>query len=171
MSESHRCLCKWDGTPLSPELAQGIADAMSATLWIEILSVPKLWSALRRIPPKVFLIERIDAWLAFVQKNGSYLYGLEGDERVAAIEERSLPFLRLRNLLFDWDLSNVTPEIREAARALHIAEFQRPPPDDRDLSKADPPIPLEATLVWPEGEWDEEAFLAGRFGNESTSES
>jgi len=169
MSESHTCLRNPDGTPLSPELAQGIADAISATLWIEILSVPKLWSALRRLPPKAFLLERIDAWLAFATKTGSQFYGLEADERAAAIEARSIPFLRLRNLLLDWDLSNVTPEIREAARALHIAEFQKPPPDDRDLSHVDPPIPLEATLPWPEGEWDEEAFLAGRFGNDSPS--
>jgi hypothetical protein len=157
------------GIPLPPEVLEGVANSLYATLWITMLSSPKLWETLRRIPPKAFLLDRIDAWLAFARKGGKYVHSLEGEERAAAIEERSLPFRRLLDLLLVWDPPVVTPEIREAARALHIAEFQRPPSDDWDLSHEYPPIPLEATLPWPEGEWDEEAFLAGRFGNETPS--
>ena len=30
--------------------------------------------------------------------------------------------------------------------------------------------PLEAMLLWPEGEWDEEAFVAGQIDNKPLSE-
>jgi hypothetical protein len=53
----------------------------------------------------------------------------------------------------------VTEEIREAARALYISEFSRPP-EDWNLEAMEEPMPLEAMLLWPEGGWNEEAFLA-----------
>lgn len=150
-----------DGVPLSPDILQGVADSFYATGWVNMLSSPELWGALRRIPPKAFLIERVDAWLAFARRGGQYVAFLEGDERAAAIEERSAPFLCLRKLLIDWEPPVVTPEIREAARALHISEFRRAADEDWGRPELTG-MPIEATLVWPEGEWNEEAFLAGK---------
>ncbi len=146
-----------DDVPLAPEILQGVADSFYATMWINVLSSPNLWSALRRLPPKSFLIERIDAWLAFARNHGQYVFVHE-EERAAMVEARSVPFLRLRALLVDWEPAVVTPEIREAAYALHMAEFLRPPDELREDPNDPSDIPLEAYLLWPEGEWDEEAF-------------
>jgi hypothetical protein len=150
-----------EGIPLPPEILQGVADSFYATGWVNMLSSAELWGTLRRLPPKAFLIERVDAWLAFARRGGQYVASLEEDERAAAIEQRSAPFQRLRDLLIDWEPPVVTPEIREAARLLHISEFSRPP--DEDWGRPDlTGVPIEATLVWPEGEWNEEAFVAGK---------
>ncbi len=158
-----------DGMPGTPEILQGVANSFYATGWILMLNSPKLWGALRRIPPKAFLLERLDAWLAFARRGGQYVDSLEVDERTAAMERRSAPFQRLRDLLVDWEPPVVTPEIREAACALHIAEFSRPP--DADWERLDlAGMPLEAMLLWPEGEWDEEAFVAGQLGNKPSPE-
>ena len=171
MKHSHKypLIGNGDGMPGGPEILEGVANSFYATGWINMLSSPKLWDALRRIPSKVFLLERLDAWLAFASKGGQYAYFVQGDERAAALQQRSAPFQCLRDLLIDWEPPVVTPEIREAARALHIAEFCRPP--DEDWGRPDlTGMPLEATLLWPEGEWDEEAFVASQVDNKPPSE-
>jgi len=168
MKHSHKypLIGNGDEMPGGPEILEGVANAFYATGWILMLSSPKLWGALRRIPPKAFLLERLDAWLAFASDRGLCL--AEGEDRAAAIARRSVPFRRLRDLLVDWEPPVVTPEIREAASALHIAEFHRPP--DTDWERVDfEGIPLEAMLLWPEGEWDEEAFVASQVDNKPQS--
>lgn len=165
MQNNHKCLPILhfgDEVPLSPEILQGVADSFYATGWINMLSSPKLWGALRRIPPKAFLIERLDAWLVFARKSVA-----DGDEKAALVERRSIPFQCLRDLLVDWEPPTVTPEIREAARTLHISEFGRPPDDDWDRM-AQEGVHLEAALLWPEGEWDEQAFLAQQASEQAT---
>ncbi len=126
-SHTYPLIGNGDEIPLAPEILEGVANSFYATGWINVLSSPELWGVLRRVPPKAFLVERVDAWLAFASKGGQYVYLVEGDERAAALKQRSAPFQRLRDLLIDWEPPVVTAEIREAARALHIAEFRRPP--------------------------------------------
>jgi hypothetical protein len=156
-----------DGTPITPEVWNEFGVVLHILMWFAVLASPRIWPALRRIPPKTFLLELVDAYLVYARSNRHYAHSPEFQRKVD-LTKRSAPVELLRNLLVDWEPPIVTPEIREAALAVHIAEFGSPPVEGWDDPQNDPiDVPLEATLIWPEGEWDEEAFLAGRFGNES----
>lgn len=174
MVDSHKCPHGYtyphlgDDIPLPPEILNGVANTFYATGWILMLSSPRYWNALRRIPPKAFLLERLDAWLAFAMRGGPYVDSLAANERKAAIERRSAPFERLRDLLVDWQPPLVTSEIHDAATALYIAEFSRAPDEGWDRTDLTG-VPLEAMLLWPEGEWDEQAFLAGQISDKPSS--
>jgi hypothetical protein len=55
--------------------------------------------------------------------------------------------------------------------AAHFAEMGVPLAENWDGPEFDPPnMPHEAMLLWPEGEWDEEAFVAGQVGDKPASE-
>lgn len=159
-----------DGTPITVEIAAEIKNVVYALGWIDMLSSPRLWATLRRIPPKTFLLELIDAYLVYARSGRYYVSVPEGQPR-PDLTLRSAPAERLRNLLVDWEPPIVTPDIREAATALHLAEFGPPLADDWDDPKNDPTdIPIEGMLIWPEGEWDENAFVTARFNKKPQSE-
>lgn len=160
-----------DGTPITQEVWNEFRFVLHILMWFAVLASPRIWPALRRIPPKTFLLELVDAYLVYAGSGRHYAHSPEFQRRVD-LTKRSAPVEHLRNLLVAWEPPIVTPEIREAARAVHIAEGGSPPADDWDDPQNDPiDVPIEAMLLWPEGEWNEEAFVAGQFGDESTSKS
>ena len=150
-----------DGTPITPEFSTELVRAVNAGGWIGMLAAPKLWAALRRIPPKAFLLEQVDTYLAYAKSRRHYAYIPEGQPR-PDLSERAPAVERLRDLLLDWEPAIVTPEIRDAARAIYFTEYGAESKISWDEQVEDgASLSLEATLIWPEGEWDEAAFLAG----------
>jgi len=158
-----------DGTLITGEVAQEIKDVIYAMGWIEVLASSRRWATLRRIPPKAFLLELIDGYLVYARKGRYYL-------RVPRFEPRPDLTLRvglaerLRSLLFAWEPPVMTDEIRDAALAVALAEFGEPPAENCIDVEHDVSIPLEASLIWPEGEWDENAFVTARADNKLQSE-
>lgn len=150
-----------DGTPLTTESTTEMARSVNAAGWIAMLAAPKLWAALRRIPPKAFILECVDIYLAYAKSPRHYAYIPDGQRR-PDLRLRAPAVEHLRKLLVDWQPPVVTTEIREAARAVYFTEYGAPPQPSWDEEEHNlPNMPLEATLIWPEGEWNEEAFLAG----------
>ena len=148
-----------DGTPITPETWKEFANVLNAESWFAMLASPRLWSMLRRIPPKAFLIELLDAYLVYAKSGRHYAHDQEGRRR-PDLSLRSKSAEHLRELLIAWEPPTVTPEIREAARTVSAAEYGETRSENWDDPEHDPPTPLEATLIWPEGEWDENAFVA-----------
>lgn len=158
-----------DGTPITPEIGREIRDVLHAIGWIGVLASSRLWATLRRIPPKAFLLELIDAYLVYARSSRHYVNVPKGQPR-PDLTLRSAPAERLRNLLFAWEPPLITTEIRDAALAVALAEFGEPPAENWDDAEHDVPIPLEASLIWPEGAWDENAFVTARVDNKAQSE-
>lgn len=148
-----------DGTPLTADFGAEMARAMNAAGWIDMLGAPTLWAALRRIPPKSFVLECVDIYLEYAKSRRHYAYIPDGQPR-PDVRLRAPAVEQLRKLLLDWEPPIVTPEIRDAARAVYFTEYGTQPSWDEE--QVPPDMPLEATLIWPEGEWNEEAFLAGK---------
>lgn len=151
-----------DGTPLTSGFTADMARSVNAAGWIAMLAAPKLWAALRRIPPKSFILECVDIYREYAKSPRRYFHIPDGQPgpdlrlRAAAVEH-------LRHLLLEWEPPLVTPEIREAARAVHFAETGTTPEPSWDDQEHDMPgLSLEATLIWPEGQWNENAFVAER---------
>lgn len=159
------------GTPLTPETWYEFWCVIGIGLWFLTLTSSRHWAMLRRIPSKAYLLQLVDAYLIYA-KSGRYYRGSPVSPAPVDMTERSALAERLRDLLADWEPPAVTPEIREAAMAVCIAESGSPPDENWDGPENDPPaIPLEAMLIWPEGSWDEEAFLAGKLTEMNESES
>lgn len=159
-----------DGTPIANDFAMDFTRVVNASGWIGMFAAPKLWTALRRIPPKVFLLELVETYLEYARSRYHYAYIPEDQER-PDLSLRGPVVQRLRDLLLDWEPPLITPEIQDAARAVYLAEYGAPPKeswDEADHNFTD--MPLEASLIWPEGPWDEEAFIAARVDNEPPSE-
>lgn len=158
-----------DGTPITTELAQEIEHVIHAIGWIDVLASPRLWATLRRIPPKAFLLELIDAYLVYARSGRRYTNVPEGQQR-PDLTLRSAPAERLRALMVAWEPPVISTEIRDAALAVALAEFGPPPAESGDDVDHDIPMPLEAALAWPEGEWDENAFVTAHVDNKPESE-
>ncbi len=159
-----------DGTPITPEFAMELSRAVNAGGWIDMMAAPKHWVALRRIPPKAFLLEQVDTYLSYAKSGRHYAYIPEGQPR-PDLSLRGPAVERLRDLLRDWEPPMITPDIREAARAIYFTEYGAVPKKSWDEEVHDlPDISLEATLIWPEGPWDEGAFIANQVDPVSCSE-
>jgi hypothetical protein len=155
-----------DGTPITNDSATEFTRVVNASSWIDMLAAPKLWAILRRVPPKAFLLEQVERYLAYAKSRRHYAYIPEGQAR-PDLSMRGPAMERLRDLVLEWEPPIVTPEIRDAARAVYFTEYGAPPKESWDKAEYDTPgIALEATLIWPEGPWDEAAFLAGNMNNE-----
>jgi hypothetical protein len=136
------------------------AHIVNAGDWIGMLAAPKLWAALRRVPPKAFLLELVETYLVYAKSHHLYAH-IPEDQPRPDLSLRGPAVERLLALLREWEPPTVTHEIRETARAIYFAEHGAPPKKPWDELENDfPDIPLESTLVWPEGPWDEEAFIA-----------
>lgn len=154
-----------DGTPLTNDFAPDFAQVVNASGWIGMLAAPKLWAALRRIPPKAFLLELVDTYLQYAKSRYHYAY-IPEDRARPDLRLRGSAVERLRDLLLDWEPPVIAPEIRDAARAIYLTEYGAPPKESWDDAAHDlPGISLEATLVWPEGPWNELEFLASQTNN------
>lgn len=159
-----------DGTPITKDFATEFSHVVNAASWIDMLAAPKLWAALRRIPPKTFLLELVETYLEYARSRRHYAYIPEEQER-PDLSLRGPAVQRLRDLLLGWEPPLITPEIQDAARAVYLTEYGAPPKESWDEAEHNfPDTPLEASLIWPAGPWDEEAFLAARVDNEPPSE-
>lgn len=155
-----------DGTPITPETWNEFWSVASIHGWFMVLTSPRLWARLRRIPSKAFLLKIVDVYLVYAKSSRRYSHNPQIRPPVD-LALRAASADRLRNLLVDWEPPVVTPEIREAAMAAHRAEVNEPLKENWDGPEFEPEdAPLEAMLPWPEGEWNEEAFLAGRLNDE-----
>lgn len=156
-----------DGTPVTNDSAAELARVVNAGSWIDMLAAPKLWAALRRIPPKSFLLELVETYLEYAKSDRHYAYIPEDQPRPDP-SLRGPAVERLRDLLLDWQPPHITEKIRDAARAIYLTEYGAPPKESWDEAEHEvQEMPLEATLIWPEGKWDEEAFITGEFANEA----
>ena len=148
-----------DGLPVNPK---EFADFVHAAEWIAMLAYPKLWSALRRIPPKEHILGLVEAYLRHANSD-RYYHVITPPEVLPDPAIRGPAVARLRDLLLAWEPPHVTPEIRKAARVALEAEQAGPPEKPWDeLVHDSESIPLEGTLIWPEGICDEDAFLASQ---------
>lgn len=119
---------------------------------------------LRRVPSKAYLLQLVDAYLVYAKSGRRYIWHSPQFVPPVDLTKRSALAERLRALLVNWEPPVVTHELREAAMAIHVAEVGSPPDENWDGPENDlPDRPLEATLLWPEGTWDEGAFLTGKF--------
>ncbi|MBK9264629.1 MAG: hypothetical protein IPM54_33195 [Polyangiaceae bacterium] len=156
-----------DATPITPETWYEFWCVAAIHGWFMVLTSPRLWARLRRIPPKAFLLKIVDVYLVYAKSSRRYSHNPQIRPPVD-LALRAASVERLRSLLVDWEPPVVTPEIREAAMAAHLTEMGEPLAENWDGPEFEPKdAPLEAMLPWPEGgEWDEEAFLAGRMNEE-----
>src|SRR5262245_38590581 len=100
-----------DGTPITPDFATEFTRVVNAGGWLGMLAAPKLWAALRRVPPKAFLLEVVEIYLAYAKSRRHYAYIPEGQPR-PDLSLRGPAVERLRALLLDWEPPMLTAEIR-----------------------------------------------------------
>ncbi len=135
-------------------------DVLHADGWIYVLAAPRLWSALRRIPPKEHVLRLVDAFTQYAHSDHCYHSLPKGTPRPDP-SRRGPAAKHLHDLLLQWEPPEVTREIQEAARAVLVEErvgLPDVPWDEREPYEDE--VPVEAGLLWPEGFWNEEAFLA-----------
>jgi hypothetical protein len=148
-----------DGLPIT---AGELADYAHCVPWVAVLAAPRFYARLRRVPPKEHLLTLLDAFLPYAHSK-RFLSEVPRGQPRQETPDRGPCAERLRALIAQWEPPALTPEIRDAARALAVADACPPPTggwDDYDGS--DTPGPAEDGLMWPEGRWDEEAFLASQ---------
>lgn len=145
-----------DGFPIA-EIE--LAAIVHGEAWIGTFALPHVFARLRRIPPKAYLLKLVDEYLPYAHSKRFLRYVPHGEPRMER-PERGACADQFRELLALWEPPVLTPELRDAARALFIA-------DGLELSELgwqafeveQDPTPVEAALPWPEGAWNEETFL------------
>ncbi len=137
-----------DGTPITPEVWNEFGTIIAILLWFAVLTSPRLWANLRRIPPKAFLLKIVNAYLVYAQSNRHYAHSPQVRPYVIDLTLRAAPVERLRDLLIDWEPPVVTPEIREAAMAVHIAERGEPLKKNWDGPEFEPKTGNGGFQIW-----------------------
>jgi hypothetical protein len=135
-------------------MPSNFADIAQCCGWLALLAAPRLWNALPRIPPKEHLLFLIDAFLPYAHSDRYYSEVPPGKQR-ADISQRGPAAERLRQLLLRWEPPALTQEIREAARAVILADGGAEPVGGWDNYEPDPHIAVEETILWPEGTWED----------------
>jgi hypothetical protein len=134
-----------DGHPLMSDFA----TIVNFFGWLAMMAAPKLWAALPRIPPKTFLLNLLDGFLPYAVSK-RYMTAVPEGETPVDTSQRGPAATRLRELLEQWEPPQMTPEIREAARVLLLADGAKEPPCGWNEYAPDPDIPIETTVIWPE---------------------
>ncbi|MDI3291206.1 Uma2 family endonuclease [Polyangium sp. 15x6] len=145
-------------TPANDSWPWQYADVINAGGWIYVLAAPRLWSVLRRIPPKEHVLRLVDAFAQYAYSDHCY-HSIPHSASRPDPSRRGPAAARLRDLLVQWNPPEVTPAIQEAARAVLCEEriaLADVPWEERGPYEDE--VPVEAGLLWPEGSWNEQAF-------------
>lgn len=134
-----------DGEPVLSDFA----TIVNFSGWLAMMAAKKLWDALPRIPPKTFLLKLLDGYLPYAHSK-RYLSVVPEGETPADTTQRGPLAMQLRRLLEQWEPPQMTPEIRETARLLLLADGGKEPLCGWDEYEPHPEVPVEDTVLWPE---------------------